>query len=104
MSKRKAITVVDILRKAAALLAEPLPHEWACCDYGLGPYCPRCAVAYAKSELTREMSFDAHDVELIFARGAIADVIGRDRVVLSQSEAIAVVETAISNQMEPTIQ
>ncbi len=93
----RVVTPVTILRRAAELLAAPLPHSWACCEYGLGPYCPRCAVAKAKGLLTETMSYDAHDDDLRMASNEIAHVIGHDLTVLTEGEAIAVVEMAIRN-------
>lgn len=98
---RKGVTVVDILRRAAVLLATPLPHEWACCEYALGPYCPRCAIARAKGELTVELPYDAYDWALACASEAIAGVIGHDLTVLSQGEALVVIDTAIGNEAGP---
>jgi hypothetical protein len=99
MATDVGVTTLAILKRAAVLLASPLPHPWACCEFDLGPYCPRCAVAKAKGDLTHDMAYDAHDWELMQASEAIAAVIGRDLTVLSQSEAIAVINTAVLNQL-----
>jgi len=57
-------TTRAVLKRAAALIASPLPHEWAACEYNLGPYCLRCAAARATTELTRKMHFYAGDAAL----------------------------------------
>lgn len=98
----KPPTAGAILEKAAALLVSPLPHKWACCEYDLGPYCPRCAIAFAKGELTRDMSFTAGDDDLHWARICISAAEDALQVkhgdVLTKQQALTVIKFAAMKQ------
>lgn len=88
------VTVAAILKRAEALLASPLPHEWASCEFDLGPYCPRCAVARATTELTRQMAYDAGDRPLKRAVMCIA-LAERGSEKIDQDRARAVIQAAL---------
>lgn len=59
------MTAGDVLHRAATLLRSPLPHDWARCDYDLGPYCLRCACARAKFELDEAVGLGLSMVECL---------------------------------------
>ncbi len=94
MSKRTEPTAAEILARAEVLLASPLPHDWACCEYSLGLYCPRCAVARAKGDLTREMSYDSGDYALMLVSSAIALLDPAPSRALDRESALAIVQEA----------
>jgi len=93
----EAPTALAILTRADALLASPLPHAWAdCLGCDLGPYCPCCAIATAKGELTRGLAFDVGDDALAAAADAITEILGTPEETLSEADARAVVQLALS--------
>lgn len=105
------MTAIDVLRRAKQLLQSPLPHPWADCQYELGPWCVRCALAAAKSDLDglpdvedlpallEAFVFNTSlpgDAPLVEALQAVRAVMGSPRCALNEGEACLALDLAIA--------
>lgn len=93
------LAVDDVLLRGIELLKTPLPHAWAACEFNLGPYCPRCAVARATTDLCEEhqLRFNAGDEALEAAAMYISRAGDNGTKALSQSEAEVVMTEALEH-------
>jgi len=105
------ITTADVLHRAREIIASGTKLE----DCGMGEWCPRCAIAEAKSALDRERGTGLdlltaarffstelpHDDPLVEARKMVARSQHGNDSGLSQSESIAVLDEAASLLVTP---
>lgn len=89
--------VIDILRRAHKLIASPLPHDWACYEYELGPYCVRCAVARSTTILTRLLPVGICDNTLRLAATTVVSQLQDSSAVLLRDEALRAMEAAMKD-------